>query len=402
MHTLTTIAGALKNVYEPRVAKQTFEKVLIYNTVRKNMGVKSADGKRVYITLHNDRNSGAGLSISENEALPTAGYQQFAQAYADQKYTFSQIELTDQVIEGTKSNKAALVNALDSEYQGAKDDMKRQICRQWYGLGTGEVCKVNGNLDASATTITVDTPMTGPNATHFLVAGHYIYAGTATDYLHIASVDSATQFTADANSLNLADNEALYLAASGTVNCKDKEMMGLKGLVDDASYLDTLQNIARSSYAWWKSYVSDNSDTLRDLDEDDMLDCLFEAEKYGEVKMIVTTFGVLRKYYAILAADKRYPNTVELTGGFSGISFQATTRKLAIVPDHDSPKNEMYFLDTDHISVEEMTPMSFMDADGAVLARSATKAAYQATLRYYANMATDKPRASSALRYINE
>ena len=50
------------------------------------------------------------------------------------KYNFHQISLTDVVLQGSKRTKEFLVNVLESEYDGAKNDMQRQLSRQGYGI----------------------------------------------------------------------------------------------------------------------------------------------------------------------------------------------------------------------------------------------------------------------------
>ena len=87
---------------------------------------------------------------------------------------------------------------------------------------------------------------------------------------------------------------------------------------------------------------------------------------------------------------------MDLKGGFKGLVFN----DLTILPDFDHPYDEMNFIDSTALSIEELTPVSFMDGDGSILSRSATQPAYEATLRYYANLAVNKPRACASLRDV--
>jgi len=85
------------------------------------------------LTVHYGRNTGSAAG-SETLTLPTAGQQAYIQANIPMKYNFHQISLTDVVLQASKKSKEFLVNVLESEYNGAKDDMQRQLSRQGYGI----------------------------------------------------------------------------------------------------------------------------------------------------------------------------------------------------------------------------------------------------------------------------
>ena len=71
---------------------------------------------------------------SETLTLPSAGKQSYIQASIPMKYNFHQISLTDVVLQASKKSKEFLVGVLESEYDGAKNDMQRQLSRQGYGI----------------------------------------------------------------------------------------------------------------------------------------------------------------------------------------------------------------------------------------------------------------------------
>ena len=60
----------------------------------------------------------------------------------------------------------------------------------------------------------------------------------------------------------------------------------------------------------------------------------------------------------------------------------------------------MYFLDKSSLSVEDLAPISFLDADGNVLDRSSTTPAFNATLTYYSNLANSAPNRNASLRDV--
>lgn len=356
-----------------------------------------------YISLHYDRNVGSAAG-SETVTLPYAGYQQYLQGSVTMKYNFHQISITDVALQAAKRSKEFLVNQLDGEYTGAKNDMQRQMTRQGYGVGTGVVCRVN---DASPdATLTFDTPMIGKNPMDYFSVGSGVMFSSAADaatsavYQTVSAITGDNTMTMTADPTGVADNDYCYIShikSSGvpTVSNVNAEIMGLKGLIDDSSNIATLQGVARGTYIWWKSYV-DSSDSQRSLTEELMHDTFLKAKQKGNPKYGLTHFDVYSAYGQMLTPDRRYTSDMKLNGGFTGLAFN----EIPIVADYDCPYDELFFIDPSSLSVEDLAPMSFLNEDGNILDRSSTQPAWNATLRYYANLCSTACNHNSVLRDV--
>ena len=398
---VTNLAGAAMRVYDKVVHEQIFTKNVLWNNILRNVAHTQGSTSK-YMSVHRGRNVGSAAG-SESFTLPTAGNQQYTQATITMKYNFHQISLTDVALQASKRSKEFLVNALESEYNGAKNDMQRQLSRQGYGVGTGVICRVNdGAVD---TTLTFDTPMVGKYpADYFDIDNAIMFdstAGSATSaaYTTVTAITGNYDMTVTSAS-GVADDDYVYLAhangtTSPTVSNINAEVLGLKALIDDSSNLVTLHNISRSTYIWWKSYVSSNA-TQRSLTEDLMHTTYLESRKKGNPSYGLTHFDVYSAFGQILSPDRRYTSKMQLNGGFTGLEFNG----LPIVPDYDCPYDELYFVDKSTLSVEDLAPISFLNEDGSILDRSATTPAWTATLRYYAQLANSAPNKSSALRDV--
>ncbi len=412
---VTNLAGAAMRIYDKVVHEQIFTKNVLWNNVLKNIardigsastvGSATTSGGGKLLTVHYKRNVGSAAG-SETITLPTAGSQGYLQANVPMKYNFQTVTLTDVVLQSSKRNKEFLVNALDSEYKGAREDMQRQLSRQGYGTGTGVIAQLNGDVTSDAT-VELDTPMVGKDPTDYLEIGNAIMtsddATTATNTV-FGTVDSITDgdtfelSTAQTTTSNMDDNCYLFIAhtaSSPDSSNQGYEVMGLKGLIDDSSNITTLQGLSRSTYLWWKSSVSSNS-SQRSLTDALMHTQYLEARKKGNPKYGLTSFDVYSAYGQLLTPDRRYTDKMTLKGGFTGISFN----DMPIVPDYDCPYDELYFIDPSTLSVEDLAPISFLNEDGSILDRSSTTPAWNATLRYYANLAINAPNRNSALRDI--
>lgn len=353
-----------------------------------------------YITVHYGRNVGAAAG-SETLTLPTAGNQSYLQTNVAMKYNFHQVSLTDVALQASNRSKEFLVNALESEYTGAKNDMQRQLSRQGYGVGTGVICRVN---DASPdTTLTFDTPMSGKNTTdNFDIGNAVMFSSSATAaasaaYTTISAITGNNTMTV-ASATGIADNDYVYLAhtaSSPDTSNVNAELTGLKAIIDDSTNLDTFQGQARSTYIWWKAFV-DDSTTQRSLTDALLHSTHLEAMKKGEPKYILTHHDVFSAYGQLLSPDRRYTSSMELNGGFKGVDFSG----LPMVPDFDCPYDEAFFIDPTSLSVEDLAPISFLNEDGNILDRSSTTPAWNATLRYYANLACSACNRNATLRDV--
>jgi hypothetical protein len=393
-------------VYDKNVHEQIFSKNVLFMNILKNVahstgaasevGSATTSGGGKLLTVHYSRNTGSAAG-SETLTLPTAGKQGYLQATIPMKKNYHTISLTDYVLEASKKSKEFLVNVLESEYNGAKNDMQRQLSRQGWGIGTGELFKLNGNPASTATDMIVDSPMVGKNPTDYIEVGNILrFGATAAHIGTVASITGNTTFTIEANALDQADNDIVYLAQSATQSNKDYEIMGMKGLIDDGANVATLEGLARATYLWWQSYVDDNT-TQRSLTDALLHTTFLEAQKKGNPKYILTSWDVVSAYGQLLTPDRRYANAnMELNGGFKGVDFNG----LPMVADYDAPYDEAYFVDPSVLSVEDLGPIGFMNADGGILDRSATTPAYNATLRYYSNLAISAPNKCASLRDI--
>ena len=402
MQTLTTFDEALKIDYLPTIREQLNMDTILMNRIVRNE--RDVSGKRWQLVAHYYRNSGIGAR-ADNGTLPTAGQQKYLNPYGTVAYNYGRISVTGPTMAASRSDRGAIVRALESEIKGVTADLKKDINYQLFNDGTSRRCLVNGDPGSEGTTLTVDSP-----GTKYLYDGMVINivtddGGVAQDSnITITTVDSSTQCTTSAIDDAVLDNDWVIAAGShdgaGVTPADSYEMMGIKGIVDDTEYVTTLHGLSRDSYAWWNCSTNsndDNSGTNRDLTLSLIQDSLTSVEKNGgKTDLIVTTPALRDTYASLLVADKRFVNKLNLDGGFKALEYSG----IPLVADPDATENTMYFLDLDHLFIMQTSDWDWMDQDGAVLNRVSDKDAYEAVLFWYANLATDRPRAHSFLRDV--
>jgi rhodanese-related sulfurtransferase len=397
--TLTNFDEALKIDYLPVVREQLNSSTILLSRLQRNE--RDVSGKQWQQVAHYQRNSGIGAGTETG--LPTAGQQGYKNPSGTVKYNRGRIQVSGPVMAASKNDKGAIVRALDSEIKGVTRDLKKEINYQLFNDGTAARALINGD-PGTETTLTLDAP-----GTNYIFDGMLIdivdpstgVATTSGTSLVVTSVNSSTEVTmAVAANADVADNDVVTRAGATDGAGTSYEMMGIKGIVDDNTYVDTLHGISRTSFAWWNCSTfanDDNSGTLRDLTIPLMQEAVSAVEKNGgKVNLIVCDHDMRDAYAALVIADKRYVNTMDLDGGFKGLEFNG----IPLVADPDAQPNTMFFLDTDHLQIMQMSDWSWMDKDGAVLSRVSGSDAYEAVLYWYADLTTDRPRAHSFLRDV--
>jgi len=168
-----------------------------------------------------------------------------------------------------------------------------------------------------------------------------------------------------------------------------------------------LFNVDPATTPVWKSQVSEgaagaNRSVTDGIIQSALMNGMNESE--GTPDLFITSAGVYRAYGATLVSQKRFVNTTELKGGFSGISIAVGDQDATLIWDKDAPAETIYGLDTDAIAIYSAGDWDFMDADhpGSVLQRVPNQDAYEATLFRYFDIATDRRNAHIVVRDLTE
>lgn len=397
--TLSNFDEALKIDYLPVVREQLDNATVLLNKVQRNE--RDVSGKRWQLTTHTTRTSGIGSGTETG--LPTAGNQSYANPYGTVKYTRGRIQVSGPTIAASRDDKGAMVRALEAEMKGVTADLKKEVNYQFFNDGTAVRALINGD-PGTEVTLTLDNP-----GTRWLVEGMLIdivdpSTGTATTSgtsLTLSTISSSTaaKLSAAANA-DVADNDAITRAGATDGAGTSYEMMGLKGIIDDGTYVNTLHNISRSSYPYWNcstSTTDSNGGTLRDMTLPLIQSQITAVEANGgKTNLIISDHAMRDAYAALVVADKRFVNTMKLDGGFMALEYNG----IPWVADAQCSPNTVYFVDTDHLEIMQMSGWDWMDKDGAILSRVSGSDAYEAVLYWYADLTTDRPRAHSFLRDV--
>ncbi len=152
------------------------------------------------------------------------------------------------------------------------------------------------------------------------------------------AIASPMRVELDLGLADLRDNINSQLMSDGTGN-SGKDITGLFAAIADSG---TYAGLDRGTYTWWKSYVSANGGTPRNLTEELMRDVKSNVEnRGGRVTAVYCGSTQWYRYGDLLRSERRQQNPTSLTGGYQALDFEGIP--LIKVPGY--PQTRMDFVD---------------------------------------------------------
>lgn len=361
--TIASITPYLKEVYEGRIRKQLNDEITTLKRITKTgAGVTNeTGGKYVTFPIHTRRNSGIG-SRHEMEALPAAGQQGHATARVGLKHAYGSIQLTGQAISLSDTDPKAFAKALDTEIEGLKNDVKKDMNRQIYGTGNGAIGTV-GTAGTGVNTATVT------DARLFQI-GEMVDIVTLPSTVAVANREvtainlSTNVVTLSGAAFNTTVGQILTRTNSGPTAAGNRELTGFGAIVAASG---AIYNIDPATEPEWTSEVSSNGGTLRAVSEGLMTQMVDRIRtRGGTVSVIFQSLGVRRAYANLLMQTRSAVNTQSFTGGFSGLAFTTDTGEIPVVADVDAPLSTQWFINEDSLTYYRDEEWHWLDRDGSM------------------------------------
>lgn len=390
--TLTTVAALLKEVYGPRIENQLQEETVALKRIERTSDgvVETVGGKYVDFPIRVKRNSGIG-NRSELEALPTAGSQGYEEVHVSLKHSYGRVKFSSQLMTLAEKNYQSFASSMDNEMEYLKSDLAKDGNRQVYGDGSGLMATFTTTA-ASATSHPVDTAQyleIGQKVDILVKSnGNTVSLNNEITDIVGTTVTFATAFAVTANT------DGIYRQGN-----YGREISGLGLIVDDTT---TLHTVAPASVRKWAAYVNANGGTNRALSEGLMIAAVDQARiNGGRTSLILTSLGVRRAYFNLLTQQRRYTDTKEFAGGFTGLAFNHG-KEIPVVEDPDAPTNEMLGLDEDKLKVYRNKEWHWADEDGNVLKWVSGYDAFEAYMRQFWELGTSQRNAHWKIEDITE
>lgn len=389
---LTNSAGALKRVYDKYAEQVQNLSHRAIDEIAKSLTKYSPGGEGYYGAINDKGNESVG-AINESESFRTIDQENYVQWKVTPKILVAPIQFSGLISASAESDEEAFVNVVVEELDRAKERLLKDENRQFYGLGNGLMAVPSASFTAAATIITVSSAQyLRPG----MVVDIYNGATKTVDSVRINDVDKAS------GTLYLATSIGVTILTTDHIvkeNVRDsapsdgKEMMGLRGIVDDASDLTTFQSIDSSGNRIWRARRIDaaganlTSDLLQRLIDDVAISCGKEPDK------LVMHRKQRRKYLDIVVPQKRY-NDGAMDTGFTKLTFNGKELWL----DDDCQEDTVYALSLSKIRKFELEAMGMGKHDGSdSFMRAINQDVFQAYWRHYCNFGTSQRNAHGKL-----
>lgn len=384
----TSYDEVLRTVYETGIRELIPQKVKLLELFEER-DANDWGGREVLIVNKIGRNQGVG-AYAEMGAVPAAGSQQYADTRIPMRYIGGRITLSAQVMRASQGPRHAAASAMDQETNGLIKDLRAELNRMLHGDGRGVLAFVNGD-PGTGTTITVDSPggvAGATNGNRFLSVNErvtFIVPATgalraSADHLVSSYAAGGTTYVASAAAAGVVgDND--YIVRANMVTPTDvsdtgyaKEPMGIRGLIDDGTYVATLHGMNRTTYPLMQASVIGSVGALSADVIQRAID-MADQRGGGDIDRLIMHHSVRRAYLRITEDERRYQG-----GDLSNPDAGTKAAKRGAVTFGSIPFMEEKYCDygviygCDSSSFERYVeePGKWFDDDGSILQRLGT------------------------------
>lgn len=382
---LTSVAGGLKRVYDSYIESAQNLKARSIDEIGKSLKKYSPEGEG-YFGAINDYGNESGGAINEEELFRTIDSEDYQQWKVTPKVEVWPIQFGGLTAAAATGDEASFANLVVDALDRARDRLMSDENRQFFGLGTGLLGNPAQAVTAAGTFFTV-------NSVQYFRRNQVvdIFSGTTktVDSYRITYVDRVNSIIAFSTSIGVSIDTTSQIVKENirdTAPTDGKEMMGLRGIVDDSTDLTTFQNLNASSIYEWRARRIDagaanlTSDLLQRL-----LDDVAILDPDGqEPDMLIMHRRQRRKYLDLVVPQKRYMDG-DMDTGFKKLTFNGTEFFL----DKDCQVDTVYALRKEKLRKFELEPLGMGRHEGSdTFLRLVNQDVFQAYWRHYCNFGT--------------
>lgn len=360
----------------------------VYNSANVTLGrlKKTYDftGKQINRAIPQSFNGGVGSGT-----LPTATYDQAAEAVLTAKKVYSVVEIEREAIKAADGDKGSFVAQTKHTVAKGVESWMRNMSRiLWNSQTNGALGTGDNSTAVTGAGTTADPYLVIISAATWKEANWEerdgVNCGTETTLLIVQEVVPASR------QIKLVGTSAALAAAVAAVGAtaaifymqgsKDNDPTGIATAIAKTS--STLYGVTVNRR--WQASVqadSDGAGITTDMLNQDMLEI---QRKCGKVpKMIITSFTQYRKLLNLLEDKKDYvvePRASDLKGkiSFTGLGFHSAAGLVPIFPERFVDNDRVYYINDDFIEVLHRPDFGWFDDDGTVFLRKSNDDAYEA------------------------
>lgn len=358
---LTTLSNVLKDLYLGPIQEQLQNEILFLNRVSPK--AQELVGNQAVIPLHTSRTGGIG-SRGEGDALPTDGNQGYRRLTYDLKYHYGRVKISGVAMLKTRSDAGAFLRGLQSEFDGLKQDLQKDLSRQVYGDGTAALATIT----TGSTTTVINLSSAEAIVKGFVYPNQRLDVGTLANPTSrgtntVVQSVSATAATVTVSPAITAPTTGEFIFRNGNAEASSvsNEMTGLQQVISTSTGT-TLGGLSATTEPLWDNQRKDNGSAPINLDNIQVLigQCRVAG---GKPSAAITSYGIQRGIFNVLQSQVRYMEPTKLEGGFDAITYSG----FPIIADVDAPWGRLYLLDEAQLRVFSPEDWHFLEEDGKTL-----------------------------------
>jgi len=382
---LTSVAGGLKQVYDSYIESAQNLASRSIDEIGKSLKKYSPEGQG-YFGAINDYGNESGGAINEEETFRTIDSEDYQQWKVVPKIEVWPIQFGGLTAAAATGDEASFANLVVDALDRARDRLMSDENRQFFGLGTGLLGAPAQSVAAAAVSLTV-------NSVQYFRRNQVvdIYSGstlTVAGY-RITYVDRVNSIIAFSTSIGVSIDTTTQIVKQNIrvgAPSDGKEMMGLRGIVDDGTDLTTFQNLNASTiYEWRSRRVNASGANLTSDLLQRLIDDVAILDPDGqEPDMLIMHRQQRRKYLDLVVPNKRYMDG-DMDTGFKKLTFNG----LELFLDKDCQVDTVYALRKEKLRKFELEPLGMGRHEGSdTFLRLVNQDVFQAYWRHYCNFGT--------------
>lgn len=382
---MSSVAGGVKRVYDKYIQSAQNLSARASQEIGKAAQNYSPGGEG-YFGAINDYGNESGGAINEEETFRTIDSEDYQQWKVIPKVIVWPIQFSGLVSAAAQGGEESFANLVVEALDRARDRLLSDENRQFFGLGNGLLGAPAASLSAAATVFTVNSVQ------YFrknMVIDIYSGASLSVAGARITYVDRVNNILSTSASLGAVVDTTCQIVKQNirvSAPADGKEMMGLRGIIDDTTDLTTFQNLNASQIYEWRARRIDAS--LANLTSDllqRLIDDVGILDPDGEEPdMLIMHRRQRRKYLDLVVPQKRYADG-DMDTGFKKLSFNG----MGLYLDKDCQVDTVYALRKDKIRKFELEPLGMGRQEGSdVFLRLVNQDVFQAYWRHYGNFGT--------------
>ena len=406
-------SNALKTVLLPYIRDNFPTQKILLNQFQRNSGVAFMNNK-FYVPLRSTRHSGVNNLANDGDTT-LSGTIGVAQAVGTVKIITGVFDISQLAIDATATQQGAVESALTFAAKALSSDFGRSLNRQSYSDGSGIVAQVittsgsigSGSLGVKPKDSLLDDGRSIDNygtvngdisPVKYVSAGQIIGVGTAAAAVATVSSVSGVQNSAGTivTTAAVATNaeDAIFLLSGGGVGAGTMELTGIRRALNSDSGTSQYLGVARNTTGWLPAFGSTAEALTLSRVESNYLTAR-EFSQEGDKYAIFVNKTLYKKYGDILTSMRRAVDRTELTGGWSGLSFEAGGGNIGVFLDYDVPDGEVLIINLDSWTIGQTGDMKWLeDPNGGSMLRIANKITMEATMVWFLELLCLAPAAN--------